>query len=90
MSIEQYNALVAEAEGMFASFLDNAKQGVPGVKKNQTFAVEARKLSNELTRKLKDFRVLSGLINKPTPRAPKAAAPAAPPTASCGGSVPTV
>lgn len=53
-----YEELVTELQADFASFVESAAAGKEG-RGSRKHALNARKLSMEITRKLKDFRTAS-------------------------------
>jgi hypothetical protein len=57
-AVEGYTETISELGGLFESFKENAELGVEG-RGSKTKALQARKLSMEITNKLKDFRSLS-------------------------------
>lgn len=56
--IEGYDESVSELNELFSKFAENAEGGKEG-KGSKTKSLQARKLSMEITNKLKDFRALS-------------------------------
>ncbi len=57
-TIEGYSETVDNLAGLFESFKENAEGGKEG-RGSKTKALQARKLSMEITSTLKDFRALS-------------------------------